>query len=201
MQTCLYESPSTGVSSSDQGTHPALQVLVAYRDISAGQRAVGTISNLAMGRTEAPEDLVLRVQFWRFDLLHDTELRLLATADIGVSDIVIVADSSDLPLDAVIQGWLAQGLEDRRDRDTAVVALLGPALSPDGPDSERLQFIQSAARDAGLNFFAPMPQTPDSSILRIEKLQRRADALTPTLEHILHCQETAPDPGEAVEIS
>ena len=201
MNTYPSESPPVDDIYPNGEVLPVLQVLVAYRDIAAGQRAVGTISHLTMGRVECPEDLSLRVQFWRFDLLQDTELRMLATADIGVSDIVIIADSSDLPLEPLIQGWLAQGLGDRRDKDTAVVALFGPAKIPDGPDSDRLQFVQAASRDAGLNFFAPMPQTPDSSILRIERLQRRADAITPTLDQILHRQETTTYTDAAVEVS
>jgi hypothetical protein len=166
-----------------------MQVLVAYRDIAAGQRAVSTISHLAKGRVEAPGDLALRVQFWRFDLLLHTELRILASADFACSEVIVIADSSDLPMESEIQRWLSQGLDDRRDQDTAVVALLGPPKTPDGPDSTRWQFIRTAVQDAGLHFFAPLPQTSNSSILRIEQLQRRAEALTPTLDHILQCSE------------
>ncbi|HTI69637.1 MAG TPA: hypothetical protein VMF06_06710 [Candidatus Limnocylindria bacterium] len=167
------------------------QVVIVYRDIAAGRRAVGLLSNLIRGPHEQADELALRVQFWRFDLLENPELRLIATAEVVAAEIIVVADESQLELGSDLERWLERCFLDREGQDTAVVALLGPPESRDGPDSARLQSVQSSARKAGLHFFAPLPKNKDCTASQIERIHQRAEAFTPTLDHILQEPERA----------
>ncbi len=66
-----------------------------------------------------------------------------------------------------------------------MVALLGPADKTDKSDSQRYQFMQRTALDAGFDFFAPLAGREDSNDATIESIQRRAQKLTPTLNGII----------------
>ena len=98
-----------------------------------------------------------QVQPWRFDLLEYPDWAASASADSLKADLFVVAAShgSDLPVH--VRNWVSSCLQ-KRGGGGALVALLGAERRVDPDDSPRLRFLQNAARDAGLDFFAPMPQ-------------------------------------------
>ena len=127
-------------------------VLIAYDDAPAGQRAMNILDNVDHRLDEPMNWYPL---LWRFDLLEDPEWRVLATADALRADLLIIAASSQSDLPASVQDWIKDCLTQKHGTAAAVVALLGSAENLDEPDSPRIQFIKSAAARAGLDFFAP----------------------------------------------
>lgn len=133
-------------------TNQALRVLIAYNDLAAGKRAMRVMISLGKG---LGDDLELEPLPWSFELLQDADWRQVATRDAVNADMVIVATSDSRPLPPAVKRWVENIVGRKRGLDAAVVALFGPAEKPDEIDSSRLGFIQSAARRAGLDFFAP----------------------------------------------
>ncbi len=125
-------------------------VFIAYDDVHAGQHAMRTIKNVER-RLDWPE--TWHPSLWRFDLLEDPDGRVLATADALQADLIVISASSRRDLPASLQDWINACLTQKRGTAAAVVAMLGPEDNPDEPDSPRIQFIKSAAKEAGLDFF------------------------------------------------
>jgi len=137
----------------DAGDSRIFNVVIVYDDVPAGQRAMRVLNNLALGFER--RFVEMRPQLWRFDWLGDPEWFALALADAVNADMLVVSTSSASGLPAPVEGWLKLCLARKRGTSAAVVALLGPAGTPDDPASPRLQFVQGMARNAGLDFFTP----------------------------------------------
>jgi hypothetical protein len=127
--------------------------VVIYDDVRAGQRAVSTLT--ALTSEFEGERVEMRPQLWRFDLLEDPDWFALALADAINTDMLVLSAGSASGLSATVESWLKLCLARKRGTSAAVIALLGPDSNLDQPDSPRLQFVQSAVKTAGLDFFAP----------------------------------------------
>jgi hypothetical protein len=128
--------------------------VVIYDDVPAGNHAIGVLAKLF----REPEDRAdLRPELWRFDFLDHPDWFALALVGAINADIVVISTSSAHGLNASLENWITLCLTRKRGTRAAVVALFGSAESADGPASARLQFVQDAAREAGLDFFAPAP--------------------------------------------
>lgn len=78
-----------------------------------------------------------------------------------------------------------------------MVALFGPEGHPDETGSSRLEAIQTAAKRAGLDFFAPAPRGElEKAIARINQ---RAEMVTPLLHEFVqhHSVSRRDQPAEA----
>jgi len=163
-----------------------LRVVIAYGDITAGQRAMRVLANL--GR-RLGDDVEFQPIPWSFDLLADVDWREGAASDAVRADILIIATSSPSSLPSAIGEWAKSAINRKRGTSAAVVALFGSDENPECTDSTRLEAIQAAAREAGLDFFAPT--RPDELGPVIARVHQRAETVTPVLEEIMHHEETA----------
>jgi hypothetical protein len=168
--------------------HP-LRIVIAYNEVPAGKRAMRVMSDLARGLGEAVEFQPLP---WSFDLLADTDWAKVAGDDAVNADILIIATSSADPLPPAVGRWAEAAISRKQGTAAAVVALLGPEEQPDGHDSARLAAIRAAARQAGLDFFAPAPSGELNEA--IARIHQRAEMFTPVLEGISRHQPNAPRP-------
>jgi hypothetical protein len=159
---------------------PPLRVVVAYRDIAACNRAMRLLADVgeALG-----DDIDFQPLPWSFDLLADVNWRRVAASDAINADLFILATSDTNPLPPAIGGWAETAISRKRGTAAAVVALFGPEGHPDGIGSSRLAAIQTAAKRAGLDFFAPAPRGElDEAIARINQ---GSEMVTPLLHEIL----------------
>jgi hypothetical protein len=150
VQTRLAVDWKPSTKDADGPTFP--KVVILYDDIPAGQHAVRVLANMLR---KAGEELELCTQLWRFDFLEDSDWFSVALAEAGHADIVVIATSSAHGLKDSVKRWVKRCLALKSGTSAAVVSLLGPAGSLDGPDSPRFQFLQCSVREAGLDFFAP----------------------------------------------
>ena len=181
------ESESTGPEPTPSGS---LRVVIAYQDVSAGQRAMRVLTDLARG---FGEDLEFEPLPWSFHLLAQVDWREVAALDAVRADILIIATSNTRPLPAEIEQWAADAIGQKQGTVAAVVALFGPEENYDDPDEagpSRFASIQLAARQAGLAFFTPAPH-PEMNAA-IARIHQRAEMITPVLEKIFQPPLTIP---------
>ena len=177
----------------DSDVRATLNAVIAYGDVAAGQRAMRTLAHVTR---KLGDEMELCPQPWRFEVLEDPACRALASADAVNADMLIISTSSESELPAAVESWITACLALKRGTSAAVVALLGSEVKPDELASPRFQFVQAAAREAGLDFFAPLPHREDQLDLAIENIRRRVETLTPTLSGISH-PSAAPPHGRA----
>lgn len=158
-----------------------LRVVVAYHDVVAGQYAMHVLAKLGQ---EFGETVEFKPVLWSFDVLADLDWCEIAASDAIQADLLIIATSSPQPIPPAVERWAEIALGQKRGTSSAVVALFGSADNPDGAGSLRLDAIRTAAREAGLEFFAPMPRAEE--VDAVDRIHQRAELLTPCLEEILH---------------
>ncbi|MBI3418405.1 MAG: hypothetical protein HY043_24205 [Verrucomicrobia bacterium] len=160
---------------------PALRVFIAYNDIAAGKHAMQVVTDL--GKSSG-DDFEFEPLPWSFEELGDVYWREVAARDAAEADILIIATSGLRPLPPAVEQWAETVINRKRGTSAAIVALFGPEEDPDGAGSTRLEAIQTAAQQAGLDFFAPTPRHELNQAM--DRIHQRAEMVTPVLEGILH---------------
>ena len=166
----------------DLDNSTTINVLIAYEDVPAGQHAMRILADLAR---KSEDDLELHPKLWRFDLLADPEWWTSALTDAVNADMLIISTSGASGLPTAVEDWVNACLAQMRGTSAAVIALLGTADHADRPSSPRFQFVQRAANEAELDFFAPLPCPEDSLKETLKSIQRRAETVTQTFDDIL----------------
>lgn len=148
--------PSTFID--DTGRNPdahesicPLRVVIAYNNRTAGFRAMRMMGDL--GRSNG-NDGDFHPILWPFELLADEDWGQLAADDALRADVLIIATSCENPLPAAVGRWAESTIRRKQGTAAVVVVLFGSEEHPDGRDSSRLKVIQTAARGAGIEFFA-----------------------------------------------
>ena len=129
-----------------------IQILIAYEDLLAGQRAVSLFSRLGGA---AARELTCRPRLWRFDWLADPDWAKCAVAEAEGAVIIVLSTSSRAGLPDFVREWLRGALQKKRGGAAALVALLGTAHPGSIAPASVLRFLQNTAKAAGLDFFAP----------------------------------------------
>lgn len=160
-----------------------LRVVIAYDAIAAGKRAMRVITRLG---GELGESVEFQPLPWSFELLADTDWAKVAADDAVKADILIIATSTAHPLPSAVEHWAEATIHRKQGTWAAVVALFGTEGDLNRDGAAQLEAIRTAARRAGLDFFAPaLRQEIDEAIARIHQ---RSEMLTPVLEEILQRQ-------------
>ena len=136
--------------------HEAINVLIAYDDLAAAQRAMRLFARIGRGETDDlhAEDLLCQPQLWPFELLTDPDWRKCAAADAQRADLLVISASSPCALPRTVQTWLTACLTYKQGAHAAVVALLRTGM--ESSNCPNLRFLQSAATEAGLDFFVAL---------------------------------------------
>ena len=174
----------------------AVNVLIAYDDVVAAQRAMRLFARV--GR-EHLNEFLCRAQPWRFDLLGDPDWGKCASSDALRADLIVVSTSKRSDLPVAVQNWLAECLSQKQGARAAVVALLGSEDQKQDANSAGIQFLQSAARRAGLDFFVPVADSgkePEPARQSIDRAVRPArSALPPSRQTLTRLRP--PEPPQA----
>ncbi len=171
------------------GDSVPLRVVIAYDCLAAGKRAMRVIGDLAkaLGNTIEFEPTP-----WSFDLLADVDWREVAASDAVRADILIIATSGARPVPSEVERWTEAAIQRKQGTAAAVVALFGAEEDSVYDRSPQLAFVQNAAREAGLDFFAPAPRRELDEALAA--IHRRSQMVTPLLAGIL-AQQPKPGPS------
>ncbi len=110
---------SSGIEVAPTQPFPAF---IAYADVPAAGRAMGTINGLlgALRKNHA-----FKPMLWRFSQLIDPKWREAAIADAAQADVVVLASTSATTLTEELEAWIGSFLARRRGRRTTLVSLFG----------------------------------------------------------------------------
>ena len=163
-------------------TPPDFQVVIAYADVGAGQRAMNVFNGLAHN---LHGEVKLLPQPWRFEFLEDPDWYSAAMADAIKADMLIISTATGSELTPTAESWIKMCLARKRGTSAAVVALLGHPDHPEDANPDQFDFMQSAAVEAGLDFFTPCRQRHAASVPNAGLRRRRARKAAQTREG--HC--------------
>ncbi|MGV3754778.1 MAG: hypothetical protein ACO1QS_05305 [Verrucomicrobiota bacterium] len=121
---------------------------------------------------------------WPFHLLADEEWQPLANEDAEKADLLIIATSELHPPTPAVLRWFEATIGRMRGTDAAIVSLRSPEANPHGGGPAFQEAIRSAAQQAGLAYFSTIMQLNHEEIC--QRLQHRADMMTPVMDKILH---------------
>ncbi len=188
MQTPAINDEGKRAAKAVEGGQP-MRVVIAYDDLTAGKRAMQVLFDIAKSMGDAIE---FEPVPWSFELLSDVNWREVAASEAVKADILIIASSGARPVPSEVARWTEAAIQQKQGTAAAVVALFGSEENPDRDGSPRLEFIQKAAREAGLDFFAPARRLELDEVLA--GIHRRSEMVTPLLAEIL-TQQSRPGSG------
>ncbi len=162
-----------------------LIVAILYEGVPAGQHAIQLVCHLCYSRGVKFE---FPLKTWSFELLCDPEWREVAAADAVQAQLLVVASHNPNPLPRFFQNWLKACLKRKRGTAAGMMALISSSRGMDKAGSPRLQWLQTAARQASMDFFAPTPGD-ESALEAIYTKVERSPALQfyhPAASHLWH---------------
>jgi len=165
-------------------------VVVIYENPATRERAVAFCDRL-VERFWAR--LGFDISWWSFSLLEDANSSREATDRAAEADLVLFATESEGAFPLRVTTWIETWLDQRGDREGALVALLPEEVSREAIDNHL--YLRRIAHRAGMDYLTGIPQSlsrpfPDSP----ESYSERAAQVTSLLEEILR----PPTPPQAV---
>ena len=125
-----------------------VRVVILYENLETGKHARRTYDYLVESLNGVCE---FQVQLWKFNLLNDSHLRLLATQDAAEAEIVMVSAQGEIELPLEVQTWFDLWLG-ARDHPIALVGLFS---HPERAAPVR-DYLEAVARNKGVEFFAQL---------------------------------------------
>ena len=132
----------------DRSSPTPFNVMIIYEDCGTGKLAKQGLDYVT---DELGDDLEFRHTMWRFDILEDPKLNLLATPALAEADLLIISFRGEEQLPAEIHVLIGTWLAEKANCDCALVALFeGPASVT---DNSVYTCLANLARQHGLDFF------------------------------------------------
>jgi hypothetical protein len=116
-----WRSENTTGDSGESAVAP-LNVVIAYDDIPAGQRALSMLTRL-LG--QEIQTVNLHRSIWRLDFINEPECCEQIIADTTAADLLILSTGEPEAHPSAIEDWVSAFLSQRRGASTAILYLLG----------------------------------------------------------------------------
>jgi hypothetical protein len=136
-----------GMVFSTRGPTMPFNVAILYEDFESGKRAKG----LDYATAELGHDLEFRHTIWRFDILLDPRLNVLATAALAEADLLMVSCRGGEQLPAKLYVLIGKWLAGKANHKRALVVLFDCTAS--GTDSAVYARLANLARENELDLF------------------------------------------------
>jgi len=163
-------------------------LVVAYEDGATRARALQLYHHLA---GQLLDDYDFKCAWWKLEHLGEPALREHAVDDAAEANMIVLSVRNKKELPAIGKTWIEGWLPRRENRKSALVALVA-SESPESGDPALINYLQSVARLAHMDFFqhafGQEKQTADPAM---EQVQARASVVTPMLEEILNRRTSA----------
>jgi hypothetical protein len=172
-----HHTKETGGGGEEFEPQRPLRAVIIYNEVTDGKRAMHLLGNLAKGLGEDTEFQPLP---WSFRLLADADWSDVAANDAVKADLLIIASNGPEPLPPSVVRWVESVISRKHGTNAAVISLTDSAESPSQRNSFSLKAIQTAAHQAGLDFFAPTLRRKFDKA--IERIQHYADTVAPVLD-------------------
>ena len=170
---------------------PAINVVMAYEDISDGHRAMRTYNGLVgvLGG-----DCEFNHELWKFDALQVSELRMAAALQAREADMIMIATHSRT-LPCSLKSWVEAWVQTRSDRPGALVALMAGSAEHLAASVPAFTYLREAAMRARMEFFSHLEEpvdAPSEAGLSREQMRARAETTSSVLEQILNRSRPSP---------
>lgn len=175
-----HHTEETGFGVEEFEPQRTLRAVIIYNEVTDGKRAMHLLGNLAKGLGEDTEFQPLP---WSFSLLADADWSSVAANDAVKADLLIIASNGPEPLPPSVVRWVESVICQKHGTNAAVISLTGSKTDTSHHSSPCLKAIQTAAHQAGLDFFAPTLRRKFDET--IERIQQYADTVAPVLDIVL----------------
>jgi hypothetical protein len=165
------------------------KVLVVYEEFVSHQKAMEVCTLLARQLTT----LDFQCVSWSFEQLSRPGIAEEAARAAADADVIVIAtnNSRDLPMSA--KAWNERWLAKDRTRQATLIGIVG---TPDGREAEASPvggYLAALAADGGVQFYScTFALPPDTLTGTLDELVARAQAMSPTMQGILHRSIPAP---------
>ena len=132
----------------DRSPPTQFNVMIIYEDCGTGKLAKIGLDYVI---EELGNDLEFRHTMWRFDILQDPKLNLLATPALAEADLLIISFRGEEQLPAEIPMLIGTWLAEKANCGCALVALFEGTAS--ATDNSVYACLANLARQHGLDFF------------------------------------------------
>jgi hypothetical protein len=139
---------SREIPAGDRSPPTPFNVMIIYEDCGTGKLAKKGLDYIT---EELGNDLEFRHTMWRFDILQDPKLNLLATPALAEADLLIISFRGEEKLRADIRVLIGTWLTEKSNCDCALVALFEGQAS--AADNSVYACLANLARQHGLDFF------------------------------------------------
>ncbi len=184
----VFMRPRTNSLMDVIGDKPSCKVLVAYEDVVAGQRAMGTFDLLAK---RLKDECDLQHRLWKFEALRIPELQQAAAMDACDADVIIISGRANHGLPAEVKNWADSWSKKKVGQPRALVALVENEDSVKS-DSPLQSFLKNLAQASKMDFFMRVYQETQSkpgAQKRPSTQSNRRDDSTTVLDSILDQQK------------
>lgn len=165
----------------DHGAVPEFNVVIAYEDYRAAERAKQAYDFLVANLVH---EWRVSSQMWKFEVLGNPELREMAAKDAAQANLIIVSARGEGELPAEVKAWIELWLGCQGE-SVALVALFD--CSPEAAEhaQEAQGYLEEAASRGRMEFFAwPLLQTQGASSEEGVPPAQSRDAVGEPLPHL-----------------
>jgi hypothetical protein len=156
---------------------------VIYEDFTTGLRGKEWVDRVCR---QIGEEAELKVDLWRFDLLHVPAFRERAALDASEADLIVLSMHGGDLLPPQVQDWMYQWLTLKTDQSAAFVVLLDGTGARSNGNSPLLAGLRGVAQGAGLALFCHFCEARRvEAELSIGRILERAEQSSTVLEEIL----------------
>lgn len=110
------------MDSASPGEQVPLNVIVIYDEVASAHRAMAVVAHLSH---DSQGQVEFKPEFWRIDLLKQSEWRFAAAKDLLEANLIIITTRDGAGLEPQTNAWLEECLVSRNDPYIAMLSLYG----------------------------------------------------------------------------
>ena len=179
----------------DKESRAVRSVVVLHEDGRTRQEAVRFCDHLVRHFWATSQ---FDVNWWSLSQLEQQpSVSGQAVEKAAAADLILFALEPDGTLTPEMLAWIENWINQRSEREGALVALMDPAAEPSGRSTEKYMYLRQAAHRAGMDYLTHLPaDLPHSIPDSLEYCSERAGQITSVLDEIL--RRAAPLPQQAL---
>ena len=167
-------------------------VVVVYEDTTTRERAMAVCDQLVKRFWSKVE---FEFSWWRQTYLADSNIAKAAAWSAANADLIVFSTHSDSELSAGLKAWVETWLEKRREREGALIGLIGTARDPKTDTASKHRYLRQIAERARMDYLSTeLSAAPEAIADSIESIHQRADQITSVLDEILSHTPLHPSP-------
>ena len=158
--------PGDWTSIAAQASEPALGIVVVYQDAVTRHWASGLLDRLG----QLIDAGCIRPKYWKLGNLTGANIFAEAVHAAAKADVLVIAvrDAGELP--PLLHVWIDAWMPLREGRTGTLVALIGVPARPNALSGRAHWYLESVARQAGLDFIPRERKLPERPDVRDESL-------------------------------